>query len=448
MAKNTDERKARAVPSSRIGRVGRLGALAGKIAGNVVTNGASQWIKGERPALSALLLTPKNISNIADQLATMRGAAMKLGQLISMDTGDFLPPELATILARLREDADPMPKAQLDATLNAQWGESWHDDLLYFSYAPVAAASIGQVHKVITMDGKMLAAKVQYPGVRKSISSDVDNVATLIKLTGLVPSSLDIGPLLEEAKVQLHQEADYHREASMLTRYKDAVAQHNDTEFSHQFVIPSVHSQLTTDSVLTMDFIEASPLDAAMNAPQETRNRLMTSLFQLFFNEIFGFRLLQSDPNLANYRYKEDTQQWVLLDFGATREVPDDIAMGYQALLQSAASGNKQDMQHAALQIGLINQEHSDAQQDLVVALGMEACEAIREDGPYDFGNSDLLPRLHDKGVALTMQHDFWHTPPVDALFIHRKLGGLYMLAKRLDTQVNMRAAAEPWLKP
>ena len=211
-------RSSRAVPSSRLSRIGRLGSLAGRIAGNVVSQGAGQLLRGEKPALSSLLLTPKNISNIADQLASMRGAAMKLGQLISMDAGDFLPEELAVILGRLRDDADPMPKDQLIATLNQSWGEKWQDDLLYFSFAPIAAASIGQVHKVITMDGRMLAVKVQYPGVKKSIDSDVDNVATLIKLTGLVPKSLDINPLLQEAKTQLHQEADYVREADMLNR--------------------------------------------------------------------------------------------------------------------------------------------------------------------------------------------------------------------------------------
>ena len=183
-------RKSKAIPSSRLSRVSRLGALAGKIAGSVVTQGAGQLLKGEKPALSSLLLTPKNVSNIANQLASMRGAAMKLGQLISMDTGDFLPPELAAIMGRLREDADPMPKSQLIDTLNHAWGDNWQDSLLYFSFAPIAAASIGQVHKAITMDGKMLAIKVQYPGVKKSINSDVDNVATLIKLTGLVPKSL------------------------------------------------------------------------------------------------------------------------------------------------------------------------------------------------------------------------------------------------------------------
>jgi len=440
MPDDTRNRKAKAVPSSRIGRAGQLGVLAGKIAGNLVAQGAGQLLKGERPAISSLLLTPKNITNIADQLANMRGAAMKLGQLISMDSGDFLPPELANILARLREDADPMPKTQLVETLATEWGAQWQENVLYFSFAPIAAASIGQVHKVITLEGKMLAVKVQYPGIRKSISSDVDNVATLIKLTGLVPRALDIAPLLEEAKIQLHQEADYYREADMLTRYKTALGE------SSEFVVPRVYPELTTDSVLAMDFINASPLDRVRTEPQHVRDQLMSSLFVLFFKEVFAFTLLQSDPNLANYRYKEDTQQWVLLDFGATREVPSHIASGYQALLQSAATANREQMRNAALDIGLLDATHSVEQQNAVITLGMEACEAIRHEGPYDFGRSDLIQRLHEKGVALTMALNFWHTPPVDALFIHRKLGGLFLLAKRLEAKVNMREAAAPWL--
>lgn len=433
-------RKSKAIPSSRLSRVSRLGALAGRIAGSVVTQGAGQLLKGEKPALSSLLLTPKNVSNIANQLASMRGAAMKLGQLISMDTGDFLPPELAAIMGRLREDADPMPKSQLVDTLNHAWGDNWQDSLLYFSFAPIAAASIGQVHKAITMDGKMLAIKVQYPGVKKSINSDVDNVATLIKLTGLVPKSLDIAPLLEEAKEQLHQEADYHREAAMLTRYREHLVDNND------FVIPERFSALTTPTVLAMDFIEADSLDALLKESQETRDRIMTSLMTLFFKEVFEFTLIQSDPNLANYKYKVDTKQLVLLDFGATREVPTHLSEQYKALLNSAASNDKEGMLASALAIGLIDESHSQAQISAVLDIGMEACESIRNEGPYDFGNSDLIARLHDKGMALTMQHDFWHTPPVDALFIHRKLGGLFLLAKRLGARVNMRDTAAPWL--
>lgn len=440
-------RSSRAVPSSRLSRIGRLGSLAGRIAGNVVSQGAGQLLKGEKPALSSLLLTPKNISNIADQLASMRGAAMKLGQLISMDAGDFLPEELAVILGRLRDDADPMPKDQLIATLNQSWGEKWQHDLLYFSFAPIAAASIGQVHKVVTMDGRMLAVKVQYPGVKKSIDSDVDNVATLIRLTGLVPKSLDINPLLQEAKTQLHQEADYVREADMLNRYR-ALVESTDIlcKGNNAFVIPQTFAPLTTSTVLAMDFIEAQDLDALLNEPQDVRDAVMTALMTLFFNEIFHFKLLQSDPNLANYRFKPDTKEIVLLDFGATRDVPDAISAQYQALLNSAAANDRAMMQQAAFRIGLIDESHSQTQVDAVINIGMEACEAIRCEGAYDFGQSDLIARLHEKGMALTMEHNFWHTPPVDALFIHRKLGGLFLLAKRLKAKVDMRKAAGTWL--
>ena len=440
-------RSSRAVPTSRLSRIGRLGSLAGRIAGNVVSQGAGQLLKGEKPALSSLLLTPKNISNIADQLASMRGAAMKLGQLISMDAGDFLPEELAVILGRLRDDADPMPKDQLIATLNQSWGEKWQDDLLYFSFAPIAAASIGQVHKVITMDGRMLAVKVQYPGVKKSIDSDVDNVATLIKLTGLVPKSLDINPLLQEAKAQLHQEADYVREADMLNRYR-ALVESTDIlcKGNNAFVIPQTFAPLTTSTVLAMDFIEAQDLDALLNEPQDVRDAVMTALMTLFFNEIFHFKLLQSDPNLANYQFKPDTKEIVLLDFGATRDVPDAISAQYQTLLNSAAANDRAMMQQAAFRIGLIDESHSQTQVDAVINIGMEACEAIRCEGAYDFGQSDLIARLHEKGMALTMEHNFWHTPPVDALFIHRKLGGLFLLAKRLKAKVDMRKAAGTWL--
>lgn len=442
----TPTRKQNAVPSSRLRRVGKLGALATQVAGSVVANGAGQWLKGKRPPLSSLILTPKNITNIANQLATMRGAAMKLGQLISMDSGDFLPPELAHILARLRDDADPMPKSQLIATLNEAWGPDWQSELLYFSFAPVAAASIGQVHKAITLDGKMLAIKVQYPGVKKSIDSDVDNVATLIKLTGLIPNELDIKPLLEQAKTQLHEEANYQREAQMLQRYAQHLSHGNNAEVPPEFIVPEVYAPLTTDTVLAMDFIDAAPVDALLQEDQHTRDEAMTALMTLFFREIFDFHLLQSDPNLANYQFNTTTKQWVLLDFGATREIPASISQGYRELLISAAENDPAKMQQAALSIGLIHASHSDIQQQAVVELGMEACEAIRCQGAYDFGDTDLIQRLHEKGMTLTMEHNFWHTPPVDALFIHRKLGGLYLLAKRLEARIDMGKAAAPWL--
>ena len=176
-----------AVPSGRLSRLMRVGQMATGVAGNVLLAGAREIMRGNRPKIGDLLLTPANAQKITRQLAQMRGAAMKLGQLISMDSGDLLPPEIAAILARLRSDAQSMPQRQLLAVLSANWGAKWQQRCVSFSMTPIAAASIGQVHRAMTLDGQDLAIKIQYPGVAKSISSDVNNVAALLRLSGLLP---------------------------------------------------------------------------------------------------------------------------------------------------------------------------------------------------------------------------------------------------------------------
>jgi predicted unusual protein kinase regulating ubiquinone biosynthesis (AarF/ABC1/UbiB family) len=175
-----------AVPSGRGSRLARLGWMATGIAGSMMAEGARQLAQGNRPKMSSLLLTPANARRVADQLAKLRGAAMKVGQLVSMETGDLLPPVLAEILARLRSDARAMPKSQVTSVLEASWGKGWERQFKHFSYTPLAAASIGQVHRAQTRDGRDLAIKIQYPGVRESIDSDVDNVAGLLRLSGLL----------------------------------------------------------------------------------------------------------------------------------------------------------------------------------------------------------------------------------------------------------------------
>ena len=126
--------------------------------------------------------------------------------MISLDAGDFLPAELTNILSALRERAYHMPPAQLQQVLSREWEADWRSRFAHFNPTPLAAASIGQVHRATTRDGRDLAIKVQYPGVRKSIDADVGNVATLLRLSGLLPRALNITPLLAAAKAQLHEQ--------------------------------------------------------------------------------------------------------------------------------------------------------------------------------------------------------------------------------------------------
>lgn len=200
MSDRSSDAWGRAVPKGRLSRLGSFGRLAGGVASGMVAEGARRLADGQRPRMGDLLLTPGNIGRITDQLAHLRGAAMKLGQMISMDAGDFLPPELTDILARLRDGAHHMPPPQLQQVLNVHWGKDWRRRFASFGPSPIAAASIGQVHRATTHDGRALAIKVQYPGIAESIDADVDNVATLLRVSGLLPRELDLAPLLAEAK--------------------------------------------------------------------------------------------------------------------------------------------------------------------------------------------------------------------------------------------------------
>ncbi|MBT0587903.1 ABC1 kinase family protein [Alteromonas oceanisediminis] len=435
-------KKSRAVPTGRVSRVGMLGSLATRVAGNMLFHGAAQLARGEKPALKNLLLTPGNAARIADQLANMRGAAMKVGQLISMDAGDLLPPELSAILARLRNDADPMPKSQLQRVLDDALGAGWADQFLYFSYAPIAAASIGQVHKAILPNGDMLALKIQYPGVKQSIDSDVDNVATLLSITGLLPKGVDFTPLLDEAKRQLHSEADYQQEADMLQRYRTQVG--ND----ERFAIPALYADFTRENVLAMSFMKSDPIESLEHASQSERNAVIAALFELFFKETFEFRLIQTDPNFANYRYDPDDQRIVLLDFGATRAYPGAFVHKYQQLMSGVMHNQPARVAEALQNIGLISESLDEDLQQFVVQMCFDACEPLQNDTTYDFGSSDLSQRLQEKGMALSDNDAFWHVPPADSVFLHRKLGGLLLLACRLKAQVNLYQIAKPFLLP
>jgi predicted unusual protein kinase regulating ubiquinone biosynthesis (AarF/ABC1/UbiB family) len=438
--KDNESAKISAVPGNRVTRFSRVVRLASGVAGGMLAEGGRQWVKGNRPSTSELLLTPGNARRMVEQLSRLRGAAMKVGQLVSMDAGDLLPPELSDILASLRADAHSMPIKQLNGVLSESWGGNWPARVDRFSTKPVAAASIGQVHEAIALDGRRLAIKLQYPGVRKSIDSDVDNVATLLKMSRLIPADLDIKPLLTEAKAQLHSEADYLQEAEHLKHYGLLLGD------SLHFALPVVDEELTTHTVLAMSFMEGDPIESLVDAPQHTRDRAAQLLMELFFRELFEFRRVQTDPNFANYLYCYRTERLVLLDFGATRVYSEEFADAYRNLFAAGMRADREAVYRHASEIGYFKDGLTDLQREAVLDLFIMATEPFRVVGAYDFAASDLPARLSEVGMALSMEQDYWHTPPADALFLHRKLGGLFMLASRLRARFDLGVLVERFL--
>ncbi len=435
--------KSAAVPHSRLSRLTRLGSLAGRIAGNVLVEGGRQLATGQKPAMSALLLTPGNVQQLADKLASMRGAAMKVGQLLSMDAGTLLPKELADILARLRDDAMIMPAAQLFDVLERNWGDDWQQPFKRFSYAPVAAASIGQVHRAETTDGRHLAVKIQYPGVRQSIDSDLDNIAALLRFSGLLPTSLDIQPLLEEARNQLKQEADYRREGEQIEHYRRQLEGFHRRQ---QLIVPAYYPDLSSDDILCMSYEEGIDLQQLSARHPQQADQLMSLLMALFFAELFEFGCVQTDPNLGNYRYQADSERLVLLDFGAVRHFSPAFVDDYGAAIKAAARSDLGALDEALLRLGFFADGAGRANKDLVLEIFALAAEPLRCAGAYDFGQSDLASRIQARGMAISRERDNWHTPPPAVIFLHRKMGGLYLMAAQLKARVDVGALFERYL--
>lgn len=366
---------------------------------------------------------------------------MKLGQMLSMDAGDILQPELAQILARLRSDADPLPAKQLNQVMTQALGDDWKSTFAAFTFKPLASASIGQVHQAYNDDGVKMAVKVQYPGIRKSIDSDVDNVGTLLRVVGLIPESVDYKGLLEEAKKQLHDEADYCREASFAERYHQAL------QLYPHFVVPKIYRDCSSESVLAMEFIEGYAIEQVEHADQETKDFVMRSLLELLFRELFEFKMVQTDPNFANYVYSEQKKQIGLLDFGATREYSERFSGGYRQVFSAVINGDELRLNQALEQIGFFSETIMPSQRQAILELVKTACEPMLIDEAYDFKASGLALRLREAGTVLSMEQDYWHTPPADALFLHRKIGGMYLLAARLGAKVNIRQLVLPYLQ-
>ena len=427
----------RAVPSGRFSRVASFSQLVGGVAGGMMAEGARRISSGESISARDLILTPGNARRLADRLSHLRGAAMKMGQMISMDAGDFLPAELSQILATLRDQASFMPTRQLDKVLKEQWGNDWRRQFKWFNPRPIAAASIGQVHKAMTREGQELAIKVQYPGVAKSIDSDVDNVMTLLRVAGFAPPELEIDRLLSAAKKQLHEEADYHREGEQMELYRKRL------EGEQGFVVPRLHQELTREHILAMSYEEGSSIEVLDEEPPEQRNAVMTRLMRLVARELFEFGVMQTDPNFANYRYRRETGEIVLLDFGACREVDPDVSNGYRAMLEAGLEGKREDVLKATIDSGfmmpIVAEKHPDRVNRMIdIVIG-----EMREDKPFDFGDRAFVPLLREEGYAIAQDKDTWAFPPIETLFVQRKVSGTALLGARLKAQVNIRRMVE-----
>ena len=435
------ERKRSAVPASRMGRMLRFGMLSGELALSTAMGAARQLSSGKRPDLAAAVLTPGNADLLARRLASLRGPAMKVGQILSLQADDLIPEEFRNALAMLRSQGYSMPDTQLRRVLGREYGKGWQERFEHFDFEPVAAASIGQLHRARKHGGRELALKIQYPGVARSVDSDVDNLAVLLRRLDFLPTKFDVPALATEAKRQLKLETDYEAEARHLERYRRFVADMPDV------VVPRVDRTLTTRHVLAMDWIEGDPLEvlASEAVPQARRNAVARTLQELMFRELFEFRFVQTDPNIANYLYLPATHQVALLDLGSVGEYSAEFVDGYRRACRGVVEDDPETLRQAVFDLGYAHPDDPEPMQRNAIEIIQLVCEPFAHRGTYDFAASSLVARARDRGLKAAFGHGL-RSPPPETMFLHRKLVGTFMICAKLHAHINVHALIKRFL--
>ena len=418
------------VPKGRISRASSFGKLAIKFASSIVFDGTKELLGGRSPSIKNLLIQEKNILTFTEELAKLRGAALKIGQLLSLEANDFLPEQISKMLGDLRNKNFHMPNYQLGEVLRENYGDNFLDNFSEFNETPIAAASIGQVHKC-KYGNKELILKIQYPKIRESIESDINNIRLVTKNLGILPKSFDFDKLLEAGKTQLLNETDYLLEAVHQKNF------HRLLKTDKRFVVPKINEKLTTTKILAMEYQYGVTIDHVVHLDQKTKNSIINNLVELTFKEIFEFNLIQTDPNYANFLFNDTSKKIVLLDFGATSKVSSKNIRVFKDILNGLALDRKEMVEKALITLKIFSPKASNSVKNYLLDIIWNLSLPLRENKEFDFLHCISTEDLKLLSSTLINQKDKFQLPDPQILFIQRKLGGIFLLGRKFGARSN-----------
>ena len=422
-----------------------MGLVAG-ISGQELRHRLRAGLSGSADKLRASELAARieQARLMVDSLGRLKGALMKAGQLLSIDASDVLPPEALAILGQLQAGAEPVEFESLRGVLVEELGVDWERAFDSFETRPAASASIGQVHRA-AVDGVPVAVKIQYPAVRESIDSDLDVLQKLANgwLT-VSRSKIDLAGVFDELRSILHLEADYRHERASQERFSTLVAR------DPRFVVPRSLPQVSATRVHTMTWEDGQPLGEWLQGAQSQPERrwLAQLLLELYCQEFFVWGLVQTDPNFGNFLVRSRARQLVLLDFGATLEFSREFRQGYVQLLRVVMSGDARRIADEGVAFGLIDPREPGETRELFAEFLTVASEPFAPSRqPFAFRDAGYAERSQDIGRRFVRSLKF-SPPPRRLLFLHRKLGGIFQLLKRLDVELDLRPYWERMVQP
>ena len=428
------------LPRRAVTRGARLAALPLGYAGRTAL-GFGKKVGGKNAELVALEIQMRTAEQVFKTLGELKGGAMKFGQAMSIFEvalpEELLGPYRAT-LTRLQDSAPPMPSTTVHTCLTEALGDDWRDRFQEFSDTPAASASIGQVHKAVWHDGRVVAVKIQYPGAGKALMGDLNQVSRMARMFASMSPGLDIKPLIAELKARAAEELDYLVESQSQRQF--AAAYEGDDDF----VIPHVLAAAPT--VVVSEWVEGTSLSKIItDGTQEERDHFGTLYLRFLMSGPIRAGLLHADPHPGNYKAMADGKLGVL-DFGAVARLPDGLPAAMGQLLRIAMLGDADAVIAGLREEGFIMPDVEVDTDQLFEALRPFAEPAEHESFHF---TRDWM-RGHFTRLSDPRNPDFAagfkiNLPP-NYMLIHRTwLGGIGVLSQ-MDAVVPMRGELERWL--
>ena len=381
---------------------------------------------------------------IAQSLSRLKGAAMKAGQLLSLDLDSYFPPEAIEILSQLQSAAVAHPFEEMESVIKAQIPRGQLKNLTDISQIPIGVASIGQVHRA-KFNNKDVVLKIQYPGVSDSIDSDLKILKTMaVSFCSLTGRKMDLDPLFKEFRTILQQEVNYNKEANFQNQYRQH-AKNLKPSNNCEYRVPEIIESLSTEKVLTMGFETGMSLRSWINTKpdKKLKNHLGQAILDLYFHEFFEWGLVQTDPNWGNFLVDAGPSNLTLsiLDFGATKKYTRSFIKNYTELLNLTAENKTEKLKTHAIDFGLIDPRESAAAFRAFHDMLSVAIKPffIKESGAQYFDFSDRGHAQNSQEAAKALSKELVYSPPpYSIIFLHRKLAGVYSILKGLDVQMDI----------
>jgi len=383
-----------------------------------------------------LKLKEKQIKHFITVLGDLKGASMKIGQALTLDLIDSWPSEIRPLIQNISFKSNPRPTKDMMDILQKEF-MSKTKEIVSFSEEAIAAASIGQVHTAY-VQGEKVVFKIQYPGILTSLEHDLKIFKFIVfALTKLYQKdSIDFDFFFSELEQSLVKECDYHEELVNLKTFEHLLK--NDPVF----IVPKTVEEFSTGKIICMDFCEGLTFDQWLETHPSLQEKsfFAENLLRLLMEEIFNWGLIQSDAHGGNFLIQSVQKKIVLLDFGATRKISSDFRLNYQVILKHAFNKNWQALIKHVTSIGWIDPREN--QQVFDLFKGMMEHLATAFEGDFDFKNENFV-KLSQKNAMNFARACKFSPPPAELTFVHRKLGGVFFLFRRLEVKLNLEKYRE-----